>query len=489
MECFVKVKEKFLNMYRSDKVYLAEWIIAIVTGMFVFLTSSTWDTQSLTIWSTNVWDSIADGRFREFYAFTAQNVNHVHHAHMGSELMSVLPWSIWNIPIWIIQRFFGKPIMSSALMLAYSKFFLVVVTVIVLIYAKKITMRITGDKTKSVWVMFLTASSTYIYLSVCYSGQNDILMIAASMLAINCLLKNKHKAFIAWSVLAISIKPFFLLPFLAALMITEKNILRLFVKTVIASSGLLVQKLFFRGAPGYEESMNSGPAKQMLEEMFPSNLSTSFGGISFFAIALVLIYLYCYSRDFKNSDYENSGCMASKYVVYMITVTYTCYLAFSPFSFYRLALLTPFLYIVLIQNDDNRFYNALFDFAMQFTMLIKMILRASNLFRVDFVNKSVVQRFFGYTVKYDEKSKYANIDNYIYENNPLWEKMQPLFSGVAIISAVLLLALNHPEKRVNLKIKGPQNVRVIAWARMLIILPFAAFTLYLFAMSANKIYS
>lgn len=67
--------------------------------------------------------------------------------------------------------------------------------------------------------------------------------------------------------------------------------------------------------------------------------------------------------------------------------------------------------------------------------------------------------------------------------------MQPLFSGVAIVSAVLLLALNHPEKRVNLKIKGPQNVRVIAWARMLIILPFAVFTLYLFAMSANKIYS
>ena len=78
------------------------------------------------------------------------------------------------------------------------------------------------------------------YLSVCYSGQNDILRIAASMLAINCLLKNKHKAFIAWPLLAISIKPFFLLPFLAALMITEKNILRLFVKTVIASSGLLV---------------------------------------------------------------------------------------------------------------------------------------------------------------------------------------------------------------------------------------------------------
>ena len=49
----MKVKETFLSVYRSDKVLLAEWILAIVTGLFVFVCSSTWDSQSLTIWSTN----------------------------------------------------------------------------------------------------------------------------------------------------------------------------------------------------------------------------------------------------------------------------------------------------------------------------------------------------------------------------------------------------------------------------------------------------
>lgn len=477
----MRFKDKFLSVYRSDKVYLAEWIIAVATGLFVFLTSSTWDSQSLTIWSTNVWDSIADGRFREFYAFTAENVNNVHHAHMGSEIMSVLPWSVWNLPIWIMQRFFGKPIMSSALMLAYSKLFLVVVTVVVLIYTKKIAMLITGDKTKSVWAMFLTASSTYIYLSVCYSGQNDILMIAASVLAVYCLLKNKRWAFLLWSMLAISIKPFFLLPFLAVLLLGEKNIIKIILKTALASAGLLVQKLIFRGAAGYEESMNTGPAKQMLEGMFPSNLNTNFGGISFFAITLVLIYFYCYTRDFKTADFADKNSLAAKYAVYMITVTYTCYLVFSPFSFYRLAILTPYLYIVLVQNDDMRFFNAIFDFAMQFALMMRLVLRGSKLFQTRFINKAVVQRFFGGTVKYDETSKYANIDNYLYDKNQLWEKFQPMFSGVAVVCAVLLLVLNHPEKHVNLKIKGTKNVRLLAWARMLIILPFAVFCLYLFA--------
>ena len=477
----MKFKDKFLTMYRSDKVYLAEWILAAATGLFVFLTTSTWDSQSLTIWSTNVWDSIADGRFREFYELTAENANNVHHVHMGSEIMSVLPWSVWNLPIWIMQRFFGKPIMSSALMLAYSKLFLVVVTVIVLIYAKKIAMLVTGDKTKSVWAMFLTASSTYIYLSVCYSGQNDIFMIAASVLAVYSLFKGRRWAFVAWSALAISIKPFFLLPFLAVVLIGEKNILKIILNSVLASSGLLLQKLIFRGAPGYEESMNTGPAKQMLEGMFPSNLNTNFGGISFFAITLVLIYFYCYTRDFKTEDFADKNSLAAKYAIYMITVTYTCYLVFSPFSFYRLAILTPYLYIVLVQNDEMRFFNALFDFAMQFGLMMRLVLRGSKLFQTRFINKAVAQRFFGGTVEYDEASKYASIDNYLYDKNQLWEKIQPMFSGVAVVCAVLLLVLNHPEKHVSLKIKGTKNVRLLVWARMLIILPFAAFCLYLFA--------
>ena len=471
-------------MYRSDRVLLGEWILAIVTGLFVFVTTATWDLQSLTIWSTNVWDSIADGNPRGFYAYTANNVYNVHHAHMGSEIMSVLPWSVWNLPIWIIQRFFDKPIMSSALMLAYSKLFLVLCTVVTLIFTKKITYRLTGDKNKSIWAMFLTASSTYIYLSVCYSGQNDIFMITASVIAIHFLLNNRHKSFLAWSALAIAIKPFYLLPFLTALLISEKRFLYIILKAAVGVSGLAVQKLVFSGAPGYAESMNTGPAKQMMEDMFPKNISTNFGPVSFFAVALVLIYFYCYTRDFKNDDYAQEQNLAGKYVVYMITVTYTCYLMFSPFSFYRLAVLTPFLYIVLVQNSQMRLYNALLDTAMSLALMLRMVLRGSKMLRVDFINRAVVQRFFGYNVQYNEKSRFADADIFLTDKFKLLETMQPLFAGIAVAAAVLLLAFNHPEKKVSLPVSGDKHVRVLVWARMLIIVPFVALSLYLFAKSA-----
>ncbi len=446
----MNLKGKFLAMYRSDRVYAAEWIVAIVTGLFVFATSCTWDLQSLTIWSTNVWDSIADGQFRSLYALTAQNLHHVHHAHMGSELMSVLPWSVWNLPIWIMQRFFGMEIMESPFMLAYSKLFLVFCSVIMLRCTKKIAFLLTGDKTKSIWAMFLTASSTYLYLSVCYSGQNDILMM-----------------------------------FLAVLVLTEKNFLRLIGKAILACSGMLVQKLLFMGAPGYAESMNSGPAKEMLEEMFPTNLETSFGKISFFAIALVLIYIYGYTRDFSRDAYKKPQSLAGKYAVYMIAATYTSYLMFSPFSFYRLAILTPYLYLVLVQNKKMRLYNALLDTAMQFSLLMRMVLRGSKMFRVDFVNRSLAQPFFGYTVKFNDENSYANIDNYIYSNVQLLDKYQPMFAGVAVVCAILLLAFNHPEKRPKLPLSGDKPARVLVWARMLLILPFVLLSLYLYAKTAH----
>ena len=482
------MKNKLLSIYRADKIYLAEWIVAIVTGLFVLLCASTWDTQSLTIWSTNLWDVIADGKFRDYYAYTAQNIYHVHHSHMGSELMSVLPWSIWNLPIWIIQRFFGKPIMGSALMLAYSKLFLVGVTVVMTVFTKKITYLITHDRYKSVLAMFLTASSTFIYLTVSYSGQNDIIMMTASVIAVYYLLKNKHGMFLLWSAIAIAIKPFFILPFVAVLLLAEKSLWKIPVKALIAVSGLVLQKLLFNGAPGYKESMEFGPAKDMLKQMFAANLNTSFGGVSFLAIALVLIYLYAYTRDFKKDDYADPNSNVGKYAVYLIAVTYTAYVMFSPFSYYRVATIVPFIYIVMVQNRTMALYNGLLDIAMQFALMMKFVLRGSILFRGDFMNKSVAQRFFGYNVRYKGSDPYCGIDHYLFQRNDLIEKLQPMFSGVAVVAAVLLLVFNHPEEKIKLKISGDRHVRVLLWVRMLIIVPFILMTLFLFVKTANKIY-
>ena len=97
----MKLKQAFLESYRSDRVLIFEWVLAAVTAIFIILTSAYVDMRSLTIWSTNVWDVTLDSNIRHLYEYTAQNVNQIQHAKMGSELFSVLPWSVWNLPMFL----------------------------------------------------------------------------------------------------------------------------------------------------------------------------------------------------------------------------------------------------------------------------------------------------------------------------------------------------------------------------------------------------
>ena len=477
----------FKEKYFSNKVLLGEWILAIVTGLLIFATTSYTDSQSLTIWSTNVWDVIVDSNIRHLYEYTAENIYNVPHTYLGSELMSILPWSIWNLPIWLIQRFAGISIINSPWMLAYSKLFLVVSTVVMLRYTYKICFLLTQNKSKSMWCVFLTASSMYLYITVCYSGQNDILMITASVMAVYYLLSGKSKQFYLLSSLAIAIKPFYLLPYIAVIFLYEKDIFKIALKVLVGISGIVIQKICFIGAPMYAESMSMGPSISIIKEMFPGNLKTAFGSVSFFAIALVLIYFYAYTRKFDKKTFANIRIEEGKHVIHLITVTYLSYLMFSPFSYYRIALLIPFLYLVIIQNKDYYLYNVLLECAMSLALMFNFVLRGANLFRLKHMNRSIFQDLMGYKVDY-KNAFYPSLADWFGINFEIIYDFQAFFSGIALITAILLLLLNHPSNKIKLQTKAEDCPRVIFWLRTVMLIPFLLRTILLFVSTSCKIY-
>ena len=223
-------------------------------------------------------------------------------------------------------------------------------------------------------------------------------------------------------------------------------------------------------------------------DMFPGNLSTAFGPASFFAIFLILTYIYAYTRDFSFDTLKTDRVRTEKFVIYTICLVYMNYVMFSPFSFYRIDILVPFLFILIVQNDKMVFYNSLFDFAMQLGLMIKLILRGSQMFQIRFINKSLIYRLFGYTVKYNDEGKYMNIDNYLLDKDELYDHLQPLFSGIAVVCGILLLVFNHPDEKYTLKLNAEKRVRALLWLRTIIILPFAVFCVYLFTMAPERVY-
>lgn len=483
----IKAKNKIEEQrYRIDKIYYSEWILAAAVGFLVFISSQYIDLRSLTVWSTNVWDCLFSGNIRNLYMYSYQNVHNAAHQYLGSELMSILPLSIWNIPIWISQTFFHHEISESAIMLGWSKSFFVALSVVMVIISKKLAYIVTQDHDKSMIAAFLSGSSVFLYISVCFAGQNDIVMIVPSLIAIYYLFNNDEKKFLIWSALTISIKPFFLLPFVAILILYEKNILFIIAKAAIGVSGVFVQKLLFMGAPLYAESMENGPSKRMFNNMFPGNIPTAFGYISLFAVALVLIYLLSYTRPFSKKTIAEEPQKFAKYAVYLVTLTYMSYVMFSPFSYYRIAVIVPFLYIVIVQNSKMNFYNLIFDVVFSFSLVTKIMLRSSNIFKVDFVNGSILARTFGYDVKAAQSGFLEGVDSYLYATNELINHLQSMFTGLTVICLGLLLFFNRPDKDSEFKVSGEKNCRGLLWAHALIIAPFILLTIWLFANAPVK---
>lgn len=480
--------KRLSKYYHSEKIYLWEWILVAAVGLLVFSSAAYVDLKSLTVWSTNVWDVICDSNIFHLYEYSAENIYGLNHEYMGSELMSVLPWSVWNLPIWIAQRFFGVTIVESSLSLAWSKLFLVALSVLMLYYTYKICMIIINDKVRSLWCVFFTASSFFLYVGVFYTGQNDIIMITASVIAVYCLLRNKNISFLVWSAVAISIKPFFLIAFVAIILLKQKNFIKIFIELLVSVSGLAIQKLIFMKAPMYAESMTNGPSENMLAEMFPANIKTSFGSVSFFAIALVLICFYAYTRNFDNEKSTEDGrILYCKYVIYIITMVYLSYLMFSPFSYYRVTLLVPFLYIMICCNKQNLGYSIIFDTAMIIGLIMRIIIRRSQFCRVTDTNYSLFQSLMGHRID-PSTASYPTLYEFFDNRFGLIVDLQALFSSIALASGIILLVLNHPQRSVNIPKQLDECPRILIWARTVLIVPFILALLYLFTTATGKLY-
>lgn len=476
----MNISHTLKDKYHSDKVLITEWIMAGIIGAFIFVSFNYSDLRSLTIWSTNLLDVLYDGRFFDYYAFSAQNLHHISHQYVGCDITAFLPWAVWNIPIWLVQRFGGFEIVKTPWMLAWSKLFLVGVLAAILYYTYKVCMILTDNRNKSMWAVFLSASSAYVYIGICYAGQNDILSILFSIIAIYKLMQNKQWMFLLFSALAISVKPFFLFPLIAVILLYEKSIPKAVLKTVSTLSVLLFCKLLFHGAPMYKESLQNGPINDMLLNIFSSKISTGFGSISFFAMALVVVYLFCFTRKCPDNNTRN------KYSIYAVTVTYMLYFMLCSDTFYRPLLLVPFLFIMIVQNKHLFRYNILLETFMSFFLTLQMALRGSPIFRTVEINYTWVQQLFG-EVKNQDQIRYptlnfalARIGSRLFTHINIINILWPAISGIAFICAIIIIVLNFPREKIKLPLDGEVCERWILWLRMCIILPFAALALYCF---------
>lgn len=463
------LKEKMKKFYYSLNPTKIEYIIAIVIALIMLFTYAYNDLKSLTIWTTNMLDVTVDLNIADYFAYTAKNIYNAPHQYVSGTIFNLIPWAIWNLPIWILQRFFHIPILTSPFSLIWSKLFLIVCLCFTLYFAYKIVLCLTKNKSKSKWVVFLCLTFFYTYVGIFYAGQTDIMICLAGTMAIYYLIKGNDKAFLLISALAISIKYFFFFPFIALILLTEKNILKIIKKILICILPIVIFNLICRLAPMYEISSGANPINYMLDGLIMGFIPIlNNNKLSLFILSLLGIYFAAYITTFKNEEEKNH------YIIYMATAPLMLLFMFTNYEFYRMILLMPFLLILLSLKPKFWKINIILETTMCIASAFTMISHNIDYFfsSTNSMENGLLMSLFG---KELTKSIYVG---QIAESIKNISLLNSIFASVLVGVMLIMLVINFPRfKEKYLDFKDEHFDRFIIWIRMFIVVPFILYTI------------
>lgn len=465
-----KVLGSIVRAYSSEKVLKIEWAflgIISVTSFFIF---HYYDLDSLTIWSVYLLDAVYDKNFFEFYKYASQ------YGLVGCDVFPFIPWAIWNIPIWIAQRFYHVPIRADSIYpILWSKLFLVILLFVTARYAYKIGMLLTLDRNRSIWMGFLTLSSIYSFIGIYYTGQNCILSIMFSVIAIHALLKGKEWAFLILSACSIAAKPFFAFAFIAIILLCEKNILKVFLKLLSGASILILCKVLFWNAPMYQESMKNSSIEVTLASLFETGINMQFGSASFFAIALIIICYLCYAKNTVAKSPQRNY-----FIIYSVTAIYSLLFLFGKATFYRPIYLIPFLPILLLSNKRTIKINLIIEPIVSFLRVVMfcsayMYMSSSKYI---FTTWNMV-----HTVLAQLFPEVWRLQRPVMSFEPLINSLLPQFmytvvNAVIIVGTLLILIINYPGIKVMVPFENEKCARWIMWCNAFLFVPFLIGILY-----------
>lgn len=410
------------------KRYRLAFLFSSVAFLVSFILFYYMDLKSLTVWTTNVWDTLAEtGNIRNYYAYSAQNLYGLAHGMVGSDILIYLPWALWNLPIWALQRFGRFVIVETPWMLLYSKLFLLLVFGLALHLTRKIAFLLTAEKETAERVLFLSATSLFTMTSIAYVGQNDVVVIVPFLAGIYELLKGNRKLFLLWSAVSIALKPFFAFSLVALILLYEKNLLKAVLSGLCGCSLYAAQKLLFIGAPAYAESMSYGPAKGAFRLLVESALPIPPAGASLFVLGLGAVWLLAYFHDKETLQKE--------YIIYFATAPLIILFMFTRYESYRPFYLIPLLYLLMALKPAYAGVNLLLETAATSSLMYFYLLDDTL-----FYNPNAILLPKGNAV-------IPSISEYLQARLPGFG--YPIMTAVFVLAMGMILLINHPAFRIK----------------------------------------
>lgn len=306
------------------------------------------DIVSYTVWSVNFWDLLFEGRLGDFYAYSEENIRQAPHGIFCGSYLTIFPWILWNFPLYLTHRLPANVRVDSLFCILWSKVLLLICIAGIGFYSYKIVRNIVNGTEEQAWLSVILSVGGYeIINSTAYAGQDEVIYVVCILAAVYYLLMGRRKSFLICSCMSVTICPIMLVPYLAAYLIYEKNILKILGTTLVVLLPSMVFEIVYRHVELYQR-MKGTNTISIFESMLGGQLvGTALGSVSMVGIAFILLFFICYISHHDEKSKQ-------VFLIYMIAVSFFIICFMAPFNvFYRFGIYTPFWAILLVTFYDR----------------------------------------------------------------------------------------------------------------------------------------
>lgn len=332
-----------MNLFKNTaKPYKFEFVAAIVTLLFFYLTYFYTDVAITTRSGIDFWTYLFNGQITQFYELSKDmTFYNTLHCDALYDFSVYIIFAIWDFPLWLAERFLGIDALLSTPCLLWAKGIMLPFLAGTVIYLKKIGEVLKFSKEKISWCLLIYLTSAFVMSSIFVLCQYDIIGIFFSLIALYYYIKGDLKRFTLFMAISITMKNFALFIFLPLLLLKVKKVSKIIIYTICSMSVFLASQILFT-------LLGTTPAGSFvfaqMNKMLMGTIDLGMGNASLFLIVYLGILLFCYLKQ-TNNDYE-----LQRFSTYIPFTVWAVFFVFSESSPYWIILITPYFALMVCQN-------------------------------------------------------------------------------------------------------------------------------------------
>ncbi len=360
-------------MIKTRKLELAVCTCSFLVCLILLISHTYNDIVITTRHGINFWNVLLEGKFLDFYKVSRiASGNDYYTAVQGCayNILVYIVFAVWNLPLYLLERFAGVDVMNAIPCLVYSKLLVVACTAVTAAILRKLLEALHVSKEHHSLMVYLYLSSTLLVTVVFLTGQYDILSLPFQMLGLLAFIKGKDRAFVFWFGIAFCFKYFAAIIFLPLLLLRHKkaaawvrNLVMLLVPVLITKLPFLLYGLLAQTDRGTGGEALAG--RIMTRMLSSSNIGA---GINPFFVVYICLLVWCYLRQENSSSSGHSG-------VWVCMVAYGAFFGLLNAYPYWSILLAPFVVLAIAMEPKHMYINLILETAGYAGLIVVNMLR------------------------------------------------------------------------------------------------------------------